>query len=60
MSKALDSAKFTIISVILFVATLVTSEGWVRAVAVVWLVYPAFVARRLVRSSRDQEDVEHL
>jgi hypothetical protein len=35
-------------SVFLFVAWLIAATGWVRWIAVIWLIYPAFVAWRVV------------
>jgi energy-coupling factor transporter transmembrane protein EcfT len=37
-----------VISLFIFVAWIVAATGWVRMLAVVWLIYPAFVLRRIV------------
>jgi hypothetical protein len=49
----LSHVKMAAISLIVFVAWLGTSNGWVRVVAVVWLVYPAIVAWRVVKARRE-------
>jgi energy-coupling factor transporter transmembrane protein EcfT len=37
-----------LISLFIFVAWIVAATGWVRVLAVVWLIYPVFVLRRIV------------
>jgi len=37
-----------LISLFVFVAWIVAATGWVQVIAVVWLVYPAFVVRRVL------------
>ena len=44
--------KLGLISLFVFVAWVIAATGWVRALAVVWLVYPAMFIRRTVRSSQ--------
>jgi hypothetical protein len=49
MRKFFDDLKLGLISLCVFVAWLVAATGWVRGLAVVWLIYPAVVAARMVR-----------
>jgi hypothetical protein len=49
MSGFFDDLKLGLISLLVFVAWLVAATGWVRALAVVWLVYPAVLSFRVVR-----------
>jgi hypothetical protein len=49
MSGFFDDLKLGLISLVVFVAWLVAATGWVRALAVVWLVYPAVFSLRMVR-----------
>ena len=44
-----DDFKIAMVSFFVFVAWLVSSDGLVRAVAVVWLIYPAVFVARYVR-----------
>jgi hypothetical protein len=44
------SIRLSLISLFVFAAWLVSARGWVRAVAVVWLIYPVTVY--VVRRSR--------
>jgi hypothetical protein len=44
----LEGARVCAISLIVFVAWMVAATGWVRALAVVWLIYPAFCIGRWV------------
>lgn len=47
--RLLEQIKLAAISAFIFVAWIVAAQGWLRAVAVVWLIYPAYVAWHLVR-----------
>jgi hypothetical protein len=48
-----NEIKGGLLSLFVFVAWLVAATGWVRALAVIWLAYPAFLAWRAVhRGSR--------
>jgi hypothetical protein len=49
----LNHIKLAAISLIVFVAWLGASNGLVRLVAVVWLVYPTIVAWRIVKGRRE-------
>jgi hypothetical protein len=40
------------ISLFIFVAWIVAATGWVRLVAVIWLIYPAFVLTRVISKGR--------
>jgi energy-coupling factor transporter transmembrane protein EcfT len=42
-----------LISLFIFVAWIVAATGWVRLLAVVWLIYPVFVIERARRRKRD-------
>ena len=44
-----------LISLFLFVAWIVAATGWVRFLAMVWLVYPAFAVARMHRRRRNRE-----
>jgi hypothetical protein len=45
----LESIKLAAISLIIFAAWLVAAEGWVRLLAILWLIYPATLAIRTGR-----------
>jgi hypothetical protein len=49
VSGFFDDLKLGLICVLVFAAWLVAATGWVRALAVVWLVYPAVLTLRMVR-----------
>jgi hypothetical protein len=50
--RRLEQIKLAAISVFIFGAWLVASEGWVRAASVVWLVYPTYVGWRVISARR--------
>jgi hypothetical protein len=45
-----------LISLFIFVAWIVAATGWVRVLAVIWLVYPALVLRRVLVRRRANPD----
>jgi len=47
--EKLGEVKLSLLSLMVFTAWLVASEGWVRALAIGWLVYPAVVVLRITR-----------
>jgi hypothetical protein len=49
MGEIFDDLKLSLISFLVFLAWVVAATGWVRAVGVVWLLYPATFAWRTVR-----------
>ena len=49
MTEFFDDLKLTVLSLFVFVAWLVAATGWVRALAILWLIYPAAFAWRIVR-----------
>ena len=49
VSGFFDDVKLGLICLFVFVAWLVAAEGWVRALAIVWLIYPVVFALRVVR-----------
>ena len=49
MGEIFDDLKLSLISFFVFVAWVVAATGWVRAVGVVWLLYPAMFVWRTVR-----------
>lgn len=48
-----DGLKLGLISFFVFVAWVIAATGWVRALAVVWLIYPAMFIRRTIRGGTD-------
>jgi hypothetical protein len=48
-----DDLKLGLISFFVFVAWVIAATGWVRALAVVWLIYPAMFIRRTIRGGTD-------
>jgi hypothetical protein len=49
VSGFFDDMKLGLICLFVFVAWLVAATGWVRGLAVVWLVHPAVFVLRMVR-----------
>jgi hypothetical protein len=47
-----ESIKLAAISLIIFVAWLIAAAGWLRLVGILWLIYPAVVAMRVVGHRR--------
>lgn len=45
-----SQARVVLVCLFVFVAWLVAATGWVRLLAILWLVYPALVAWRLTHS----------
>ncbi len=48
-----DDLKVGLISLVVFVAWVVAATGWVRALALVWLIYPAMFIQRTIRRGSD-------
>ena len=48
-----DDLRLGLISFFVFVAWVIAATGWVRALALVWLIYPAMFIRRTIRGGTD-------
>jgi hypothetical protein len=48
-----DDLKLGLISLVVFAAWVVAATGWVRALAVVWLIYPAMFMPCTIRGGND-------
>jgi hypothetical protein len=48
LGRWIDYAKAWMISLVGFVAWLITSDGWLRFLSVIWLIYPAYCLERWI------------